>query len=763
MADATRSPHEALDTGQLFRSLYRHMGEGVALHKLVLDGEGRPVNYRILDVNPQYEGFTGLAPEAVIGKLATEAYGTPTAPYLEEYAAVAMGAPPRRLETYFAPHDRHYEISVAPMGPGYFATIFMDVSERKRHERALRATTDELDRFFSLAIDLLCIASVDGRFLRVNAAWASILGWSVSELEGKSFLDLVHPEDLPSTHAAVAELSAGNVVVNFVNRFRARDGSYRLIEWRSAPAPNGRIYAAARDVTQRSETEAALRQSEDRLRRIFELIPDPLTLTNRDGIIVDCNEAFCRATGLLRDKTIGRPMTEVGLWASSDRRAAMMRALERDGEVHGWEIEAGPEGHRGRTILLSARMFELGGEPHVITTAQDITERRVLEQQMLHSQKLESLGVLAGGIAHDFNNLLTGMLGNADLALRDLAPSSPAHASLDAIVTAARRASELCRQLLAYSGRGRFLVQPVDLADLVQEMGHLLSVSISKKAVIKYDFAPNLPAVQADATQMRQVVMNLIVNASEAVAERSGVISVSTGMTRCDDAYLKGCYCADGIAPGEFVSLEIADNGHGMDRATLDRIFDPFFSTKFTGRGLGLAAVLGIVRGHRGAVRVDSEPGRGTTFKLLFPPSDDSPRTPAARPPDEPLWRGHGLALVVDDEETVRNAGRAMLERAGFTVITANDGRDGVARFAAEKDQIAFVVLDLTMPELDGEACFRALRELRPDVKVLLTSGYDEQDAVNMFAGTAPAGFVQKPFTAAELLAKVREMLERDA
>ena len=760
MVEGTVKTGAKLATEQLFRSLYLHMGEGVALHEVVVDAAGKPINYRILDVNPHFESFTGLAPEKVVGKLATEAYGTPDPPYLEEFTSVGLGGPPHRFETYFPPHDRHYEISVAPMGAGFFATIFMDVSERKRHERALQEKTDELDRFFSLALDLLCIAAVDGRFLRVNTAWASVLGWTVEALEGKLFLDFVHPEDLAATYAALAELSAGKPVINFTNRYRASDGSYRFIEWRSTPAPDGRIYAAARDVTDRIKAEQALRSSEERFRRIFELVPDPLALVSREGTLLDFNEAFCKATGLTREAAIGCNTVGLGLWQDPEQRSTMLGELLRKGEVRGLEVHLQHKDGKPGTALFSARVLELDGQPAIITATQDITEKRALEQQMLHTQKLESLGVLAGGIAHDFNNLLTGILGNADLALRELSPVSPARECLDDIGTAARRAAELCRQLLAYSGKGRFLVQPLDLADLVREMGHLLTVSISKRVVLHYDFAPALPAVEADATQIRQVVMNLIVNASEAMAENSGAISVRSGLAHCDAAYLRECSCADGIQPGDFVFLEVSDTGRGMDRPTLERIFDPFFTTKFTGRGLGLAAVLGIVRGHRGAIRVYSEPGRGTTFKLLFPPVP----TPAARvatpSPQAKRWTGQGLLLLVDDEAAVRKTGRRMLEHAGFAVMTAVDGRDALAQFEQHQQEIALVILDLTMPELDGEACFRSLRQLQPGVKVLLTSGYNEQDAINAFAGKGLAGFLQKPFTTGELIAKVREILQ---
>jgi PAS domain S-box-containing protein len=640
MDERTPLPNALIDAERLLGSLFRHMAEGVALHEVVCDAAGNPINYRILAVNPQYESCTGLPPEQVVGKLATEAYGTPEAPYLAEFSSVALAGQASRLAVHFPPLARHFEISIAPLGPGFFATIFLDVSEQRRHEEALRS-------------------------------------------------------------------------------------------------------------------------SEERFRKVFNFAPDPLTISSPDGLLVSCNEAFCKVAGYTEAELVGHKPTEIGLWIDPDQRKAMYAEAARKGEINGLETKLRRKDGRVGIMRISARRVELGGQTFVLAGGQDVTEQRSLEQQVLHSQKLESLGVLAGGIAHDFNNLLTGILGNADLALAELSPVAPARESLEAIETGARRAAELCRQLLAYSGKGRFAVQPLDLMELVQEMGHLLAVSISKKVLLKYHFAKNLPAIEADPTQMRQTIMNLIVNASEAIGDRSGVISVTTGLANCDAESLKTCFAVDGIQPGDFVSLEVTDTGHGMDKATQDRIFDPFFTTKFTGRGLGLAAVLGIVRGHKGAIKVHSEVGRGTTFRVLFPAAEARARDVAHATPRAQTWKGHGQILVVDDEETVRTLTRRMLERAGFTVHLAEDGRKAVEVFKRVRAEVDLVILDLTMPHLDGEACFRELRLMKPEVKVILSSGYTEQDVVNLFAGQGLAGFIQKPYTSEELIAKVRDVLDR--
>jgi two-component system, cell cycle sensor histidine kinase and response regulator CckA len=401
----------------------------------------------------------------------------------------------------------------------------------------------------------------------------------------------------------------------------------------------------------------------------------------------------------------------------------------------------------------------------------DVTERRQAEEQqrrletrIQQSQKLESLGILAGGIAHDFNNLLVGVLGNAGLALLELPPDSPARATIERIEVAAQRAADLTQQMLAYSGRGKFITDTLDLSRLVEEIAHLLRVSISKKAALRFELAPHLPPVRGDATQIRQVVMNVITNASDALGNRNGDIVVSTGVKHADRAFLQTTQLGDNLPEGCYVSVEVSDTGCGMDADTLSRMFDPFFTTKFSGRGLGLSAVLGIVRGHRGALRVESAPGRGTTFQVLFPsgetagPSREALEGGLTMP--EQSWHGTGTILVVDDEEAVRTVARMALERFGFEVLTADDGPAALELFTAHADRIVAVLLDLTMPQMSGEEVFQELHRLRPDVPVILSSGFNEQDAVSGAPGDGPAAFVQKPYRPLELIDKLRAVLK---
>ncbi len=387
-------------------------------------------------------------------------------------------------------------------------------------------------------------------------------------------------------------------------------------------------------------------------------------------------------------------------------------------------------------------------------------ERERLEVQVRHTQKLESLGVLAGGIAHDFNNMLVSILGNADLALLKLPPAAPGREHIGAIEQAARRAADLCRQMLAYSGKGKFVIESLDISQVVREMGHMLEVSVSKKAPIRYQLADSLPAVDADPTQLRQIILNLIVNASEAIGDENGIISITTGVMDCDAAYLKNTYVGEDLPRGRYVFVEVSDTGCGMDDETREKLFDPFFSTKFAGRGLGMSAVLGIVRGHGGTIKIYSELGRGSTFKVLLPasarPADHAPEPEEA---GSERWRVRGSVLLVDDDESVRQVGEAMLKHAGFTVFTASDGDEALQVFREHADEIRCVLLDLTMPRMDGEECFRELRRVRGDVCVVLSSGYNAQDVSQRFVGKGLAGFIQKPYRYENMAAVLREVL----
>ncbi|MFP4030451.1 MAG: ATP-binding protein [Desulfococcaceae bacterium] len=394
----------------------------------------------------------------------------------------------------------------------------------------------------------------------------------------------------------------------------------------------------------------------------------------------------------------------------------------------------------------------------------DLEARRQMDQRLQRVQKLESLGVLAGGVAHDFNNLLQSVMGNIELALMDLPPDSPATESIFQIESAARRLADLTNQLLAYAGRGKFNTGPVNLADLTAETAGLLRTLLGKRATLKMEPGDEPPVVHADSTQMRQVLMNLITNASEAIGEEEGTITIRTGVSPPADIPPDEAELGAPLSPGRYAWVEVADTGSGMDAETRSRMFDPFFSTKFTGRGLGLAAVLGIVRGHGGAVRVWSQPGEGTTIRLILPRRGDKAKT-VADPESDPESAEKdespvaGTVLVVDDEPSVLGVTCRALERGGYQVLTAEDGFAAVKAVAENPDAISLVILDLLMPRMDGEATLREIRILEPELPVLLSSGYTDNELSAEIKAMSPSGFLKKPYLPSDLLARVGEIL----
>jgi PAS domain S-box-containing protein len=387
-------------------------------------------------------------------------------------------------------------------------------------------------------------------------------------------------------------------------------------------------------------------------------------------------------------------------------------------------------------------------------------ERRNLEQQVQQAQKLESLGVLAGGIAHDFNNLLMAIMGNAEIASMKVEKESSVYDNLMEVERISKRAADLCSQMLAYSGKGRFIVEALDLNEVVHEMPHLLEVSISKKAHLEYDLNKSIPAIKADPTQMRQVVMNLITNASEAIGDNVGTIYISTGIEECDSATLCDSYLYGKDLPkGSYVFLEVSDSGCGMDEETVNKIFDPFFTTKFTGRGLGLAAVLGIIRGHDGVIRVESRPGLGTTIRVLFPSIQKKIEEKKKDIPVDENWQCSGTILVIDDEKDVLNITVKILEKYGFDVLKASDGFEGVERFRKHSEKISAVLLDLTMPRMNGEEAFVEMQKINSNVPVILCTGYNIQETIDNISISGLAAFLKKPFKARDLREKLMNIL----
>ena len=521
------------------------------------------------------------------------------------------------------------------------------------------------------------------------------------------------------------------------------------------------------DITDRWEAEKTLAESDRKFRTLFENSGEGILVADAETQkFLFANQTICQMLGYSHDEIIQMSVSDIhpapkvqSVLAGFEAqiRGETMKALDtpclrKDGSTFQADILTA-------LVMLDNRKCNVGFFTDITERLKLESDKLQMERRLLHSQKLESLGLLAGGIAHDFNNLLMAVIGHANLARRRVDPASRGIENLQQIEVAAGKAADLARQLLAYSGRGKFVIETIDLSKVVQEMQHLLAVSVSKKADLRVNLGSGLPAVDVDPTQIRQIIMNLVINASEAIGEKNGTVSLSTGSIDCDVKYLKNMWSDDSLVPGEYIFLEIGDTGCGMDKNTQARIFDPFFTTKVSGRGLGLAAVIGIVRGHKGFVKVYSEPGCGSTFKVFFPASSHSVSA-NSNDAGKSDWSGTGRILLVDDEESVRDVGKALLQELGFEVETAVDGFDALTRFKNNPGVFKCVILDLTMPRIDGEETFIELRKLRADINVVISSGYNGQNVMRKFSGKGKAGFIQKPYNLSDLRKVLREIFD---
>lgn len=533
-----------------------------------------------------------------------------------------------------------------------------------------------------------------------------------------------------------------------------------------------RIIAAVRDISKRKEIEQALALSRNMFKKVLDNIPVRVFWKDKNSIYLGCNRKFAEDAGLPHPKDIiGK--TDFDLpWGDKEAKSYRQddqKVINSSQPKIGF-IESQTTA-RGDQIWLRTSKIPLrdkqGKIIGVLGCYEDITqqkradlEKMELERQVLHIQKLESLGILAGGIAHDFNNMLTGILGNTELALMQLRDDQHLKKFLKAIRISAQRAAEVCKQMLAYSGKGQFSIEPVNINLLCQEMVEIVRHSISKNIDVRFDLLDALPMVNGDRGQLGQVVMNLLINGAEAIGEQAGVLKISTKTMYCDLACLKEISFDQTLQPGEYCLLEIADTGCGMDRKTISKIFDPFFSTKFTGRGLGLSAVQGIVRGHNGGIKVYSEPGRGTSVKVLLPAlQQDQERAENQMGDQRNKANYSGLILLVDDEYMVRETGRDLLHFLGFSVITAKDGQEAIDIFQSNQKEIDLIIMDLTMPCLDGLEAAKKIKDLHPGAKIILSSGFNAKNLQEHSKKGYFDHFLQKPYEINRLRLALKKLL----
>jgi len=757
------------ESEEKFRALFSASVDAIGLYEAE--------TMRILDANEAFVRLYGYSREELAGLTAVELSDEP-----ESTRAVFALLRQEGQQVKLRRRSRRKDGSVflADISDGVFLlrgrpviwAIIRDVTEREQAEAELRAAHERLETTLKALPDLLFVLDGERRVTEYHAPHEELLYTTPERFIGKRMTEVLPADASGIIERAIDEAERVGVHSGSVYALDLAGGR-RWFEMsmsrRGSPGSPGLGFVAlARDITLQHVAEDALRASEAMNRLLVEGSGAGIAFFDPGGTVLHVNAIGASLAGGTPAEFVGRRLREVRSPLDLPVIEARLEAVVRTGVPGEYEDKVRMPG--GTRWFLSKWQPLRDREGHltgVQLIALDVTARkqseereRTLAEKLQQTQKLESLGVLAGGIAHDFNNLLSGILGNADLAALELPPGSPARQPLEQVLAGAHRAADLTRQMLAYSGRGRFVVERVHLPQLVREMGSLLEVSISKRNVLRYEFAESVPAVEVDIAQVRQVVMNLILNAAEAIGDASGVIAVRIGATHAEPGDLADYVLGETLQAGTFVWIEVADSGCGMTPEVQRRIFEPFFSTKFAGRGLGLSAVLGIVRGHRGALRITSEPGHGTTFRILLPAVAGGPAPDARRPSGPTAWKASGTVLVVDDEETVLATSRRMLERMGFQVLAAGGGRRAIHLLEEHGGAVRAILLDLTMPDMDGQQACLAIRQRWTEVPIVITSGYTEHEVMPRFEGQRAVDFLQKPFGYEGLLELMRKVLE---
>ncbi|MDP9171676.1 MAG: PAS domain S-box protein [Acidobacteriota bacterium] len=644
--------------------------------------------------------------------------------------------------------------------------VMQDISERKKGEEAIRQSESELRALADSIPQMAWIADPTGYIFWYNRRWYEFTGTTLEQMKGWGWRSVHDPSMLEKVAEKWQVALESGQAFEMEFPLRGADGAFRWFLTQTRPVRNShgevvRWFGTNTDIDEKRQAEEARKESEELAHSVIESSPECVEVLDEKGRTVLVNRQGWQRRGI-KDPESGLLLPWAESWGGEDRAKAgeSLQAALGGATV---QFRASSQSESEEPIRWDVSLTPIHGADglvsKVLCIARDVTAALKAEQEMRETAKLESLGVMAGGIAHDFNNLLTGILGNASLLAETVGDSDQLIAS--DIVLAAERAADLTSQMLAYSGRGRFQIKKLDLSLMVREILRLVRPSIGKNVEIKLDGKDGC-MLEGDPGQIQQVIMNLAINAGEAMEGRPGWIEITTGKIRIEPGRMHGM---NDLPAGEYAFLKVRDNGKGMDEATKARIFDPFFTTKFAGRGLGLAAVSGIVRGHKGALRVTSVPNEGTTFMVCFPACEPAPR--AARKPEKIM--GTQLAdttgptganiLFVDDEDVVQRAGAKILERHGYQVRVARDGLHAVEVFRADHAQIDLIVLDMMMPVMTGEQALEALREIEPEVPVIVCSGYNEGEVARRFSNQKIAAFIQKPYTPALLIEKVQLVL----
>ncbi len=639
--------------------------------------------------------------------------------------------------------------------------IELELQNKVMHQNQ---TSEELYRsILYTVLDGIYLTDMTGRFIEVNSAYCSMSGYSEQELLTMSISDIEAIESDVEVAKRI-EMIKNVGSAQFESRHRRKDGKLFDVEARvSYLAINVGVFVSSiRDVSIRKVSEITLRESEHKYRLMFEHAGDSITIMDLHGNLLAFNPATTDILGYTSDELV--TLTTDKIDTRPEVMAANMGMLMETGSYTG-ETELRRKDGSIFPASVVAKKIVWEGQSAILSTCRDITERKTaeiehqrLEQEFQQAQKLESLGIMAGGIAHDFNNILQSLLGNIEIAARDIAPDSDAYRHLSNAILSGRQATRLINLMLAYAGKGTIIKKRLNLNELINESLGIMRSAATSAVTIEMSLSEELPHITADNSQIQQVILNMVTNAAESIEHLPGIIKISTGIIECENEQLSKSLLDEKPKPGNFIFLEIRDNGCGMSKETLQRIFEPFFTTKFTGHGLGMSAVMGIVRSHSGAMFVESTLGKGTTFKLLFPESNDVQPFNAEQiisvgerfTPSS--YTTHNFTiLLVDDEKNVLRTCSRMISLCGYTVITACDGMEAVRKYREQADEIDAVLMDLTMPNMDGITAMNKIRTINPLAKIVLASGFNRDELSFQFAEQSPTGFIRKPYSMSEL------------
>ena len=646
--------------------------------------------------------------------------------------------------------------------------------ELKSTEEILRKNEEKFRAVFEQGYYLAGLMNLDGTLTDVNNTALQFSGADKDAVIGKPFWETpwwAHSPELQEKVRQAVKTAAEGTPVTLAATHPGPDGLLHYIDFFLRPVKDQSgavifLVPEGRDITERKKAEEALEESREKYRALSEAGFETIFFSE-NGICTEQNINAAMMFGYSDSEAIGRPGTD---WIVPEDRELVIQHMA-SGYEEPYEVNAVRKDGTVFPALIRAKMMHYKGKDVRVTSLSDISDRKKaegerlnLERQLLRTQKLESLGILSGGIAHDFNNLLQALLGNLELALMKLQQENPARKNIDQAIKAGRHAATLTNMMLAYSGKGLFVIKPLHLTELVEENATMLEAAIPKSITLEQHLDRALPIIKADTGQLQQVIMNLITNAAEAIGDASGTITLTTGVGEFDQATLNESRLDEKTAAGRYVWLEVRDNGCGMEDDTQRKLFDPFFTTKFTGRGLGMSAVLGILRAHKGAFLVESLPGAGTTIKVLFPvsnalPDESKPGFGGDSGPKEAIGPSVTV-LVVDDEDMIRAVTVAMLEELGFATMAAAGGEEALTLFREAGDSIDVVLLDQVMPDMDGVTAFKELRRITPDIKVLLASGFSQQEVSDRFRGLGLNGFLPKPYTLKNLSEELSRVLK---